>query len=1113
MPQWTRDQQTVIGSPARSIICSAAAGSGKTAVMIERIVRMIREGADPFSFLVITFTNAAASEMREKIRHRLASERKNPVMAAAAEKAAVMEISTIHAFCQRLIRQEFQIVRVDPSFQICTGAQRNQLFEDAFRDACNRLRQEQDADYLRLVREYDRSAALEMVKTVYEFIMSLPDPFGWLREKTENVPADGNPDHPWFRVTSRIVRDRLQGVMILLRQQSDMFGEYENQEAYREVWKADREIAESLLKWSEGGLSSGEALKTEFVKVPSLRNLNSLEIDWKERYQALRNRMKKEIQEILALTMADREKTLREFAAVRNSLRGLARITEETHRSFEQLKSRYCVLDFSDLEHKALEILRHPDGQKTVRSRYVHLFVDECQDISSIQDTLIGMLAGPDNTLFMVGDVKQSIYRFRRANPKLFRSKMEGGEQAGLTSYRLQENFRSRPEILETANRIFRDIMSRETAEVDYTPLDELKPGRTDCAGREPAAVHLLDVPDRKNRLEAIADHTAEQIRMLYENKTAKYRDIVILMPEVRTDGPILTELLRDRGIPVFFDGKGDFFQRPEIEILRKQLILTADPHQDLALIAVLLNPPFCFTEEEMSRIRIGGGAGNPPFRDAFRTARERQDELGQKCREAWETLEKWRYRAARMNLNDFLWYLAEDSGLYALSGVSDQGEAARKNIRNLCLQADSARKRGICTLREFLALLSDQESSGEMQAASALGEADDVVRIMTIHKSKGLQFPVVFCLGLDREFGSRPGSAVRLDEELGICLPYKDSSRRVSRRTAADSVFDWKKDRDGKAEKICLLYVAVTRAKERLYLIGTEQDRPLWHMPAGEYRVLAASDYLDWILPPLLDDGKKSTNSTQAEKPWEIRLLDSNQQKTVETGKVIHSLRPWVESLLSAEPVDELWKDDSEEAAVRDEEKKIRKYSVTTLLQNARNRLFTEETEQTAEEKRMQDYIRRALIRYQADCRPRLVTRKEEAGGALRGTAVHRFLSLVDLDAVRETGEAVPERLEAILDSLTRQKVFTPEEASWIRMEKVCRFYSSPVGRRMLASPEVHREWEFNLYLRDRAMILQGMIDCAFREEGGWILLDYKTDRIADEAAFTEEYRPQLAW
>ena len=1100
MPQWTAEQEKVISSDAGKLVCSAAAGSGKTAVMVERVVRMIESGKDPYSFLVITFTNAAAAEMKEKIRKRLLSVRKDPVM----------EVCTIHAFCQHLIRQEFQIAEVDPLFQICTTAQRESLFEDAFRKACDCLKKNGDREYLSFTEKYEPKEALEIVRTVYEFIRSLPEPFAWLEEKTEGVPLDYDRDHPWFVTVARMLEEQLVSARMILRRQAGMFDEYEKVEAFRPVFRADSDLVEAIARWIGGQDVPREELEKDFMRSPAPRGLNDREADWKERYREDREKLKKLCGEMRSLILMDREKMKTEFAGIRESLRGLRKLTEETHAFFEDNKKRFCVLDFADLEHKALKILNDGDGCRSVRSRYRYIFVDECQDISEIQDTLIQKLGGDGNMLFMVGDVKQSIYRFRLANPNLFRQRAKEAEQV----LPLRSNFRSRPEILETANTIFRDVMKGDAAEVDYDPgTDDLFPGRTDTPGRIPVRVDLLEVPEDRKPLESVADHVAAEISELVREKRAELRDIMILMPEVSTDGPKLTEMLKARGIPVFFDGKGDYFSQREVELFRNLLSLLDNPRQDLPLLTVLTGPVFRFSEEELSLIRLSLTGKDVPFWKAFDRAADEDTALGARCRRVREQLGRWRYQAEHMPLDDFCWYLAGESGLYPVVGAAENGHAAQKNLRSFCLQADRARKKGICTLRDFLAHLTEQASSGEMQAAATLGEGDQLVRIMTMHKSKGLQFPVVFCLGLNRSVtGSHP-APVMLDRELGICMNYKVPAWRLSRKTAADKIFHWKDAHDRKAEKICLLYVAMTRAQERLYLVGTRTDDTLWRTGPGEHRVVSAADYQDWIMPALYDQEKESTGCAQASNPWEIRKVSEYQQQTVETGSTIHSLEAWRDDLLSAPPVDELWTVFSQEKAPPDEDGGImKKYSVSSLLLEARNRIFAEEEEQTPEEKRTPDEVVRLMRRYQAGSRPAFLEPPPENEGARRGTVIHRFLSLVNLEEMRGE-DAREERLRAMLGCLTADGVFTPEDASVIRPESVSRFYDSPLGRRLLASPDVRREWDFNLSVPERNMIVQGIIDCAFREGDGWILLDYKTDRIDDETAFLEEYRPQLEW
>ena len=1111
MQQWTDDQKRVISAREKRVICAAAAGSGKTAVMIERIVRMIREGADPFSFLVITFTNAAAAEMKEKIRKRLLSERNDPRVASAAEKAGIMEVCTIHSFCQHLIRQEFQLVGIDPFYRIRSAAQRERLFRDAFSEACDRLREEENQDYFTFTQRYEPSAAQELVRTVYDFVMSLPRPMEWLREKAECVPSDIDRSHPWFRTVSLMMEEKLNTCRVLLRRQLEMFDEYEKVEAYRKVFREDQERIDTLRRWTEGENLSREELEKDFCRLPSCRNLNDREIAWKEQYNGLRGKLKDEYEEMRSLVLTDRDKVRREFGEVRTSLKGLSVLTEETGRCFEAAKASRALLDFSDLEHQALAILRDEKGGASVRERYRYIFVDECQDVSAIQDALIQQLAGDENDLFMVGDVKQSIYRFRQAKPALFLQRMEEKREDQVCLH-LQENFRSRPEILETANCIFRDLMRPGASEVIYTPEEELHTGRKNCPGSLPVCVRLVPPPEGIREIEAAGRYTADEIVRLVSEEGVHYRDIVILMPEVSTDGPVLAEILKEREIPVFFDGQADYFQRPEIDAFRNLLCLLDNPGQDLPLLAVLKNPPFELTDEELGQIRLGAPEKGMPFWQAFGKAAETDTPLGRKCAGIRDQIEVWRFRSKHQPLGDFCWYLMEDAALYAVYGAGEHGRSAQRNIRNFCLQAAGEQENGQGTLHEFLDYLSEQEASGEMRAAPTLGDEDQVVRIMTIHKSKGLQFPVVFCLGLDRKIAGSHPSSIRLDEELGMCLNYKVPRYRLSRATPADKIFAWKNTRQVKAEKICLLYVAVTRAQERLYLVGTKEDDTLWHIKPGDYRVLSAETYLDWIMPPLRDAEEKSTSCSQPKTHWNTTISELNQQENVEKPGVIHNLQTWLDPLLLSSPVEDLWKESGEENRRAEPAAEMKKYSVTALLQSARERLFMEEEEQTPEEKRTPEYVRRIMRRYQAEDRPSFMRAKPEADGARRGTAVHRFLSLVDPDQMRDA-ENRKESLASALESMRTEQVFTPEEVSWISTEKIDRFFASPIGQRMLAGRELHREWDFNLYLEDRDMILQGMIDCAFLEEGGWILLDYKTDRISDEEAFVEEYRPQLDW
>ena len=1107
MPEWTGQQQAVIDSPSDKIICSAAAGSGKTAVMVERIVRMLREGEKPESFLVVTFTNAAASEMKQKIRDRLRRERGNKNLHAALEEIDLMEVSTIHAFCQHLIRQEFQAAGADPFFSVCDSARSKKLFDDAFRAACASLQRENHPDYLYWKRCFSHKDTAEIIRSVHAFMMSLPDPFEWLDRSCDQVPLQADPNHPWFETASQIVLEKLHTAAVILRRQYLMFEEEPHGEPYRAVWKSDSELFHVKQSIAEGKKPEGE-VPSGFIRLPSWTKLNSLEIDWKERYQDYREQLKGLMKEIDPLIDPDPETVERDFGSLRAALQGLKVITRRTAENFEERKWKLRVLDFSDLEHSALRILRTEPVASAVRSRWPNVFVDECQDVSRVQDEIIQRMSAGDGRLFMVGDVKQSIYRFRLADPGLFLNRMREysrPDSAGCL-LELQTNFRSRPEILETANTVFRDIMRLETAEMDYTEREELKPG-IPAEGFHPVQVDVLEPDPARTKLEITADDVVLRIRELQE-EGFQYRDMVILMPRVSGDGPKLTELLEQRGVPVFFDGGGDFYERDEIAAFVQLLTHIDNPAVDEPLISVLKNAPFFFTEEELARVRLQNPGKDVPFRQAFEDCLEAEGDLGDRCREAAEKIRDWRKLASVLPMGTFVRYLCSDSHRMAMAGLKAAGKTAQQNLRIFCRKAEEAEKEGIYTLHRFLSFVSEQAGGGDQRAATPLAEGDQVVRLMTMHKSKGLQFPVVFCLGLDGSLSHRAEHSVMTDAELGICLNYKRPEYRISRPTAATAIFTWKKNREQRAERIRLLYVAMTRAQQRMILAGVGEDSVLWQTPAGVHRVLSAENYLDWIVPALMDAAKQSTTYTQGGIPWIIRVSGVNQQQTVDKETSYPQFRSWLDSLLCAPPVEDLWKEAQPEKVLSAMQKK----SVTTLLRKEEE-TAEEAEEETPENKRIPDRFSRALQRSELRKLPAFMQPPPEKRGAWRGTLVHRFLSLTDLDRIRQAGADPVPALQRMKEEMLAANVFTPEEGAVIRPEDAAAYYLSDLGVRMLDSPEVHREWDFNLYRPEMNLLVQGVVDCAFREKDGWVLVDYKTDHVENEEEFVETYRPQLRW
>ena len=1114
MPQWTGQQLEAIYSEYHNIVCSAAAGSGKTAVMIERVIRMLREGADPEAFLIVTFTNAAAAEMKEKIRKRLMEETADRSIRRALEKLDMMDISTIHSFCQHLIRQEFQAAGVDPLFRICSAGMARKLFQDAFASACGSLLNEDDPDYREFRKRFSRNEAQDIASAVYTFMMSLPEPEQWLADACDNVPLAMDQNHPWFRTLSKMLREKLGSAYVVLRQMYDMFQEPEHIESFRELWKSDEQLFHVKQLWADGEPVTAEQLNRPFARMSTPRNLNRVELDWKERYAEKRDKLKAAAAEIGELIIPDPEKAEREFANMRESLQGLKKIMLRVCADFDRNKARMRVLDFNDLEHKAYGILKNEACRESVRARWRYIFVDECQDVSAVQDAVIQALAAEQNSLFMVGDVKQSIYRFRRADPMLFLNRKryyERPETDG-ASLALQTNFRSRPEILQTVNTVFRDIMREETAEMDYTAAEELIPGLP-AEGNVPVQVDLIAPDAEQDRIGQLADYIAMRMAELKAERL-DYRDAVILMPVVSGEGKKLADALARRNVPVFFDGGAEFYELDEIREFILLLQLVDNPLQDIPLISVLKNAPFWFSEEELAHVRLANQGKGVPFWQAFADCAEQDTETGVRCREARDRIRKWREKESVSVLSAFMYELLADSQVYAAAGGKPAGNTARRNLRMLCRQAEDAENAGVYTLRDFLSWVSDQSGGSDQKAASPLADGDNVVRIMTMHKSKGLQFPVVFCLGLDKPFRKHAEPRVALDAELGITLFYKQPKHRLARRTAADQIFAWKKEHEERAEKIRLLYVAMTRAQQRMFLAGVTEERTGWKLPPGEYRVLSAEDCMDWILPALMDAQKQYTGCAQASKPWNITCFDTIQQETVDNAEDIHSLEEWLESIGSAPYVEELWTEEHPEEPEDIIPEKMVKKSVTALLKQAETAPVPgEDEEETPEDKRIPERFSRAMRKYAAGRYPAFMMPNEEHRGAWRGTVIHRFLSLADLGRIRDAGEGLKDELERMKREMADAGVLTEEEAGVIPAEDAERFFRSEIGRRMLRSPEVRREWAFNLVREEENMLVQGVIDCAFREEGGWVIVDYKTDRVENPGELAETYGLQLNW
>lgn len=1132
MPNWTPEQRQAIEAENPTILVSAAAGSGKTAVLVERVIHLLRKGYPLDRMLIVTFTKAAASEMRERLNRRLLREaRLDPeVMGQALDDLESCEISTIHAFCTHVLKNHFQAVGIDPMFRICEENDRQALFELAFRDAMNELL-EADETVRAYVDAFGQDKARETVSAAYAFLMSMPDPFDWLDAKIASLAALPYQRQPWYQVLAEEARRQVDGIGDLLQAMEEMFHVEHAVQELRETWLADCATYHAL---REKGAASTQALyealaTTAFVKAVRCVGLSPEQKDWQKRYNALRQQMKDIVSQCAASLAVNEEKLTGELRMVSGHLTGLAALLRRTHALFLQSKQEKNVVDFADLEQMTCGILRDENTRGALQEAYDHLFVDECQDVSAIQDTILQALHGDNNCLFMVGDVKQSIYRFRLADPTRFLHRMRTFSDAPDAKERrifLQRNFRSCASVLDAANRVFRHTFRRGVTELDYLPEDELIQGR-ESPDAPPVEIHLLpnEKPEDEDEavgLEAEAEVLVRRIRELLNEKLEDggvrrnytYRDMVILLPKTAGVGAKLAELLTDAGVPVYFDGADSYFELPEIIAMKALLSVIDNPLQDIPLLAVLKMTPFSLTEEELANIRLVRTGRDVPFSDAFEACCEQRTPLGERCRGVKKRLADWRFEAETMPLSDFLWRILRESGYYAACGALPKGELRQANLRLLCQRAAEYEQSGGYTLSGFLELADRQQAAEDTRSAKTLGEGENLVRVMTMHKSKGLEFPVVFCLRLGGGFRHARQGDVSLHGTLGVLLPYVNRPLNIRRRTQLDAAFAVQRRLDEQAERARLLYVAMTRARERLILIGSveEKKRGVWTLPESDYRVDRAACMMDWIMQGVLSDDPAALQAFNPSFPWRVEVWGRLTAASREQAEQAKNVREEVRRGLDAEPLPR-WSDwlelDERPAAMP------LKTSVSSLAKKTalRDPLPLTDDDESVEEKRQSEVIVSPLRLPDFPAKPAFLEEKRLTG-AERGTLTHRLLSLIALDALKS---AAPERLgDAVKEeahSLVERGVLTARELLALPLESVERFFAGELGRRLLQSDTVRREWSFNLLLDDGVTLLQGVIDCAFVEKDAWVLADYKTDRIEDEDAFIERYRLQLDW
>ena len=1098
--QWTAGQQAAIDARNDSVLVSAAAGSGKTAVLVERVLSLLREGGRIDRMLIVTFTRAAAGEMRERIGKKLDEEgAENAHLRRQSLRLSRAAICTLHVFCARVLREHFEAAGVDPLARIGDEDQLQALKKRALDDVLENAYAQPDENEQALFSQFEDEQIVDMAHQLHTFLLSLEDPWGWAEEMTGDAQADPG---KWMPVLWKICLSALEGAMELLPDMEAILSWEDGPERYAPAFESDAALMHSLLEGASNGTLTGG--KTNFARLSTKKAPETESPEAAEAYKALREDWKKRVTAARSILPEHPEKARGELLHTLPALRALCGIVRKMHDGYFALKQAKNYLDYSDLEHLTLKALKNDEVRKAVAGRFDALFIDEYQDVSAIQEAILRALhEGHSNSLFMVGDVKQSIYRFRLADPTLFLEKYERYsllEEAKERKILLQQNFRSHENVLLSVNQVFSHAMRRDATEIEYDEAAMLRPGGNHPFGAE-TEMHLITARQEEDESEGelkggyryeaafIARRIGELLKTMtvQEKEGARplhYRDIAILLRYASGRAPQIARILQSAGIPVYSDADAQFFDLPEVADLMNLLRVIDNPLQDIPLLSSLRCPCFGFSEEELARIRLVERAPGTPFHQAFQKILEKEGALAEKCKKAWEQLKEWRFLSMNLPVDDLIWQLLSESGLYMRAGAMEEGELRQANLRLLAQRAQG--EKGREGLSAFLRETGRIRSSDDGKSAKTLGENEDVVRILTMHKSKGLEFPVVFLLEMARPFRKRNDTPLLLHGKYGMALQYVDGEKRTTRETCAQAALSGVTEQESRAEEARLLYVGMTRAREKLILVASPKRLPKllekWSRPPTAFSAGNASSMLDWVMESLrgFREGQYISENGSV---WRMAFQRAEELDGLGRHKEI-----FVPPL-------------SEEAP---DEKTALRMSRQILPQPPLKTSVTAIAKKLREEKDDWESPRDKRTPPPEAKKPAFLE-ETDLTAAQRGTITHKVLGLVDYDLIRRG------KLSQALSAMEDKGLLTPGEKEAVRIKWLYHFFDSSLGKRALSAEKCHREWAFNLRGEGQSLI-QGVIDLCFLEEGKWVLCDYKTD-FGEGETLRERYELQIKW
>ena len=1168
----TPEQQAVVDNRGGALLVSAAAGSGKTRVLVERLLSRVEgDGLDVDRFLVITYTKAAAAELRSRIVEELSDRlSRSPGDAHLRRQSALVykaQISTVHAFCAQLLRECGHLLDLNPDFRLCDEGEAGILSLNALNDVLEARYETigENPDFALLVDTMsagrDDARLVQIVLDVRGRVQSHPDPEAWLDGQAEAFDLAGTADAGetvWGRLLLEDARRQAAYWVGKLAAALELTACDPGLSAnYGPTLSATIDGLRAFCAGAERGWDAARACLPIPFPTAGRKKMSGCTGE-AERVKAARNACKKRMEKLEDRFADGSAVLLADLEAVRPDVRALFALVKDFEQAYAAEKARRGLLDFSDLEHLAVKLLVGPDGEPTGlagqwSARYDEIMVDEYQDTNAVQNAIFSALSRRGENLFMVGDVKQSIYRFRLADPGIFLEKyrtFRPYEEAAPGEPRrmiLSKNFRSRPQVLEGVNYLFRSVMSAGFGEIDYGPDEALYPGASfpepedgRCAleldaldlsgGEEGAERPERDLQEARFAAGRIAALLAEGFPVSDGEggrRPLKPADVVIL---VRSPGSVLHHYARalgERDLPWEADGGGDFFAATEISVALALLQIVDNPRQDVPLISVLRSPVYAFSADRLAQLRSAAPEGD------FYAALERAARAGEAdCAAFLADLEDLRFGAGDKSCVQLLWHIYDQTNLMGLFGAMDEGEKRQGNLLTLAELARGFEGAGHKGLFGFLSHLEKLRGSGAKLILPAPGRTGGGVRIMSIHRSKGLEFPVVLLCGLarllNREDMNQP---ILFHPKLGVGPKRLDTERMVEYPTLARLGVARQLEYEMMAEELRLLYVAMTRAKEKLILscalTGGGKDlaalAPDAGSPVDPQVLLGCRSVGQWVLLaalarpealPLRMAAEAFTAPADADfgPAWDIRWVDGSACAPPQP----RASRPEGQAKPEAGP---------EAAALAERLRWTYPYAAdveipskltaTQLKGRALDGEVAEGTRESGQRGEAEPEPRRRAFHQ----RPRFAQEAFGLTPAQRGTALHLVMQFIDF---ARTGTV--EEIRAEIARLVDRAFLTPVQGEAVEPEKVAAFFASGLGRALRTSPTLRREFKFSIlvpaadYYQEAGageqVLLQGVVDCFFEEQDGLTVVDFKTDHVFGEELLrrAEAYRPQLA-